>query len=93
MPYPSVLTEHLDKHMECLDMVKWRVSKAEDEQVTMEAAQKQLDKLMQTLQSKAEDLEASLHRNNLRIVVLTMTTNIANVESFVATLLIRLFGA
>ncbi|KAJ1194129.1 hypothetical protein NDU88_003424 [Pleurodeles waltl] len=59
------MSERLYKRSEPLDMVEWRVSEAEDEQVTVTAAQKQLDKLLLTLQAKEEDLEAHSRRNNL----------------------------
>ncbi|KAJ1111744.1 hypothetical protein NDU88_000019 [Pleurodeles waltl] len=50
--------DRLDGHPERLDQVERRVSEAEDEQKTLGAAQKEVDKLLLTLQAKAEVLEA-----------------------------------
>ncbi|KAJ1160384.1 hypothetical protein NDU88_000886 [Pleurodeles waltl] len=77
------MSERLDKYTEHLDM---------DEQVTVVAAQKCLDKLMLTLQSKTENLEARLRHKNLCIVWLAETTYTANMKSFVEALLINLLG-
>ncbi|KAJ1101409.1 hypothetical protein NDU88_006477 [Pleurodeles waltl] len=52
------MSEILVKHAEHLDIVESRVSEAEDKQVTMSTFQKNMDKLLLTLQSKTENLKA-----------------------------------
>ncbi|KAJ1171029.1 hypothetical protein NDU88_002900 [Pleurodeles waltl] len=78
----NLMLEHLDKHTVSLDMAEQHIWVVEDEQVTMSGAQKQLDKMALTLQSKTEDLEARSHRSNLRIMGLAKSTEIDNMEKF-----------
>ncbi|KAJ1101537.1 hypothetical protein NDU88_006604 [Pleurodeles waltl] len=61
------MTERLDQHAERLDMAEQSVSEVEDEQLSMATEWTKMDKLLTTLQVKAEDLEARSRPNNLRI--------------------------
>ncbi|KAJ1092805.1 hypothetical protein NDU88_005915 [Pleurodeles waltl] len=73
------MSEHINKHAEHLDMVERRV----DKQVIASGMQKQLEKVLTTLQAKAEDLEAHSQLNNTHIVGLAEFTNIGNMTTFV----------
>ncbi|KAJ1199216.1 hypothetical protein NDU88_003054 [Pleurodeles waltl] len=82
----------MDKQVECLDTVEQQASEAEDEQITVLAAHKRMEKLLLVLQAKAEDLEACSRRNSLRIVDVAETTNIDNTELFIEQVISDLLG-
>ncbi|KAJ1213783.1 hypothetical protein NDU88_001414 [Pleurodeles waltl] len=77
------MSERLAKHGERIGMVERRASEAKDKQVIMYTLQKQMDKLLQVLQVKTEDLKACLQRNNVRIVGIAESTNIDNMERYI----------
>ncbi|KAJ1084847.1 hypothetical protein NDU88_004993 [Pleurodeles waltl] len=81
------LSKRLYKHAEHLDLVECWVLDDEDEQTTLASAQKKVDKLLLMLQSKAEDLEACSHRKNVRIVGVTESIRVDNMERYVEQLL------
>ncbi|KAJ1110050.1 hypothetical protein NDU88_007405 [Pleurodeles waltl] len=68
------------------------MSEAKDDHNTLAIAQKQVDKLLHTLQVKAEYLEACCRRNNIRIVGVGELTRIDNMERYVEQLVSDLSG-
>ncbi|KAJ1132707.1 hypothetical protein NDU88_011010 [Pleurodeles waltl] len=86
------MIERIDKLAERLDQAERRTSELEDEQTMMASRQIKMDKLLRALHAKAEDLEARSWRNNVRIVGVTESTNIDNMERFVEQLLTDVLG-
>ncbi|KAJ1098272.1 hypothetical protein NDU88_003388 [Pleurodeles waltl] len=86
------MSDRLDEHAERLEQLKRKMLEAEDEHCTVETAQKNVDKLLLTLQAKAEDLEALSRRNNVRIVGIAESTQIDNMERYMKHLLSSLLG-
>ncbi|KAJ1208388.1 hypothetical protein NDU88_003774 [Pleurodeles waltl] len=86
------MTERLDKHAERLDQSERRVSEVEDDQTELATSQVKLNKELNSLRLKVDDLEARSWRKNLRIVGVAESTAIDNMEGFVERLLVQLLG-
>ncbi|KAJ1097040.1 hypothetical protein NDU88_002169 [Pleurodeles waltl] len=86
------MTEHLDKHVERLDQSERRVSEVEDGQTQLSTSHVKLTKELNSLRPKVDDLEARSWRKNLRIVGVTESTVIDNMEGFIEGLLVQLLG-
>ncbi|KAJ1099706.1 hypothetical protein NDU88_004805 [Pleurodeles waltl] len=83
------MTEHLDKHVGCLDATECWISEAEDGHATVMKAQTKMDKLLLALQAKVEAWEARSRRNNIHKVE---STDIDNMEWDIERLLVMLLG-
>ncbi|KAJ1115652.1 hypothetical protein NDU88_003874 [Pleurodeles waltl] len=86
------MTERLEKHAECLDQSKRRVSEVEDGQTVLSAGYAKLSKELGSLHANVDNLEVRSRRNNLRIVGVTESTAIDNMEGFIERLLVQLLG-
>ncbi|KAJ1112884.1 hypothetical protein NDU88_001145 [Pleurodeles waltl] len=86
------MTEHLDKHAKHLNQSDRRVSEVEDGQTELVTSQVKLNKELNSLRLKVDDLEALSRRNNLRIVGVAEYTAIDNMEGFIEQLLVQLLG-
>ncbi|KAJ1200649.1 hypothetical protein NDU88_004470 [Pleurodeles waltl] len=84
------MTECLDKHAERLDQSARRVSEVEDGQTELATSQVKLNKELNSLRLKVDDLET--RRNNLHIVGVAEPTAIDNMEGFNERLLVQLLG-
>ncbi|KAJ1137577.1 hypothetical protein NDU88_003975 [Pleurodeles waltl] len=86
------MTEHLNKHAEHLDQSERRVSEVEDGQTQLATSHVKLNKELNSLRLKVDDLEARSRRNNLRTVGVAESTTIDNMEGFIERLLVQLLG-
>ncbi|KAJ1192040.1 hypothetical protein NDU88_001352 [Pleurodeles waltl] len=86
------MTERLDKHAERLGQSERRVSEVEDGQTQLATSHVKLNKELNSLRLKVDDLEARSGRDNLRIVGVAESTEIDNMENFIERLLVQLLG-
>ncbi|KAJ1175711.1 hypothetical protein NDU88_000998 [Pleurodeles waltl] len=86
------MTERLDKHAKRLDATERIISDIEDDQATIYATQSKMDKTLTALQARVEDLKASCHRNNLRVVSIAEPTFIDNMEKYIEQLFATMLG-
>ncbi|KAJ1160729.1 hypothetical protein NDU88_001222 [Pleurodeles waltl] len=84
------MTERLDNQVELVDEAERRISAVEDKCNNVSQAQTQADRTVAALRAKVEDLEARSRRSNIRVVGITESTAIDNMELFVEGLRIRL---
>ncbi|KAJ1191668.1 hypothetical protein NDU88_000984 [Pleurodeles waltl] len=84
------MTECLDKHAERLDQSERWVSAVEPRQTQLATRHVKLNKELNYLHLKVDDLEARSRRNNLRIVGVAECTAIDNMEGFIEHLLVQL---
>lgn len=87
------MSNKLEKHGERLDEAEDRIQSVEDESRATTSTCAKLEKTMDAMARKAEDLEARSRRNNIRIAGIPESTNTGKMELYVERLLQELFGA
>lgn len=87
------ISTKLDKQGEQLDEAEERITAVEDEAHTTMRKCEDMDKLLEVIKNRAEDLEPRSRRNNVRIAGVPESTNTGKMEIYVETMLKDIFGA
>lgn len=89
----DTIANKLDKQGERLDEAETRISAVEDETHANTTKCSEMEKLLEVIRNKSEDLEARSRRNNVRISGVPETTNTGKMELYIESLVRDIFGA
>lgn len=87
------MSDKLEKHGERLETAETRISTVEDESRTTTNKCAGMERMLEVIKAKEEELEAQSRRNNVRITGLPETTNTGRMEVYIEQLCKDLFGA
>lgn len=88
----DTIHNRVEQHEARIDTAEKHISEVEDTQAAMAKLLDRTERLLKMTAAKAEDLEARLGRNNLRIAGVAESTNTDPMEQYIEGLLTELFG-
>lgn len=87
------VSQNVDKHKSHIDTLETRVSDSDDHQVETHERLLRMDKVLEVIKARNEDLEVRSRRNNVRITGIPESINIENMKHYIEGLLRDLFGS